>query len=396
VGSGFDLTRALKELEALRDMLNDDKIAREVVAPALLLIQAEKLGVNENNAEILRRGGLRRNRRRRARVCGDEESRLDQRRAGNRPALGGRHRGARHKAKVEEVGGVPRVVASGGDAARLAGLYFRYGAPLLEGDDRLKNHKLAEAVKLGAEEALNVSWEGLRRRTEGGLVAADLTISDGDTKIKYNVYLWEELFLQFQSTDRSRVELAARLLRRAGIGAEVKKRKDRDVWYIRVTTDRLAAGRKELRKAIAEIVETARGKNGWVDAGKAEGWLEKLERGLTLMEGWPKYKVELARSGALVVKFGSTNRDSIQREAQRLRDMGLEEGSPLLGEDAGGREGGLRIDLKRGLGIRRTALRIRQGNSKGAGGAFVEYILREGRGGWQRGLRKGQKDHRGG
>ena len=34
------------ELEALRDRLNDDKIAREVVAPALLLIQAEKLGVD--------------------------------------------------------------------------------------------------------------------------------------------------------------------------------------------------------------------------------------------------------------------------------------------------------------------------------------------------------------
>jgi hypothetical protein len=47
VGSGFDLTRALKELEALRYMLNDDKVAREVVAPALLLIQAERLGVNE-------------------------------------------------------------------------------------------------------------------------------------------------------------------------------------------------------------------------------------------------------------------------------------------------------------------------------------------------------------
>jgi hypothetical protein len=35
------------ELEALRDRLNDDKVAREVVAPALLLIQAEKLCVNE-------------------------------------------------------------------------------------------------------------------------------------------------------------------------------------------------------------------------------------------------------------------------------------------------------------------------------------------------------------
>jgi hypothetical protein len=36
-----------RRLNALRDQLNDDKIAREAVAPALLLIQAEKLGVNE-------------------------------------------------------------------------------------------------------------------------------------------------------------------------------------------------------------------------------------------------------------------------------------------------------------------------------------------------------------
>jgi hypothetical protein len=35
------------ELEALRNKLNDDKVAREAVAPALLLIQAERLGVNE-------------------------------------------------------------------------------------------------------------------------------------------------------------------------------------------------------------------------------------------------------------------------------------------------------------------------------------------------------------
>jgi hypothetical protein len=35
------------ELNALRDRLNDDKIARKAIAPALLLIQAERLGVNE-------------------------------------------------------------------------------------------------------------------------------------------------------------------------------------------------------------------------------------------------------------------------------------------------------------------------------------------------------------
>ncbi len=47
MGSGFDLTRALEELRGLKSRLDDDKVAREVVAPALLLIQAERLGVNE-------------------------------------------------------------------------------------------------------------------------------------------------------------------------------------------------------------------------------------------------------------------------------------------------------------------------------------------------------------
>ncbi len=372
VGSGFDLTRALEELERLKSRLDDDKTARKVVAPALLLIQAEKLGVNEETLRYFAAviSGA---------VGGDgyvsAAMRVVVLTSGEREiALLWGAVFAAHgiKAKVEEVGGVPRVVASSGDAARLAGLYFRYGAPLLEGDDRLKNHKLAEAVKLGAEEALNVSWEGLRRRTKGGLVAADLTISEGDTKIKYNVYLWEELFLQFQSTDRSRVELAARLLRRAGIGAVVKKRKDRDVWYIRVTTDRLAAGRKELREAIAEIVKTARS-NGWVDAGKAEGWLEKLERGRVLMEGWPKYKVELARSGVLVVKFGSTNPDSI--EAQRLREMGLEERSHFSVKTPEGGKAGYVSILKEGLAHAAWLSVYGSGERQGLEAAFVKYIL---------------------
>jgi hypothetical protein len=363
------------ELEALWDRLNDDKVAREVVAPALLLIQAEKQGVNETTLRYFAAVAS-------GAIDGDGHVSAAMRVVGltsgkREIALLWVAVFAAHgiKAKVEEVRGVPRVVASGGDAARLAGLYFRYGAPLLEEDDRLKNHKLAEAVELGAEEALNVSWEGLRRRTEDGPVAADLTISDGDTKIKYNVYLWEELFLQFQSTNRSRVELAARLLRRAGIGAVVKKRKDRDVWYIRVTTDRLAAGRKELREAIAEIVKTARGK-GWVDAGKAEGWLEKLERGLTLMEGWPKYKVELARSSALVVKFGSTNPDSIQREAQRLRAMGLKRGVHFSVKMPKGGKAGYVSILKEGLAHAAWLSVHGKGKQQELAARFVKLILR--------------------
>jgi hypothetical protein len=87
----------------------------------------------------------------------------------------------------------------------------------------------------------------------------------------------------------------------------------------------LAAGREELRKALAEVVREAVTR-GWVYAGKAEGWLEKLERGRVLKEGWPKYLVRLSSSGSLEVRFGSTSPDSIKQAAQQLREMGLEEG----------------------------------------------------------------------
>jgi hypothetical protein len=63
-----------------------------------------------------------------------------------------------------------------------------------------------------------------------------------------------------------------------------------------------------------------------VDEKKAEGWLEKLEKGRVLKEGWPRYYVGLSGGGALEVRYHSTNPDSIEREAHRLRDMGLEEG----------------------------------------------------------------------
>jgi Fe2+ transport system protein FeoA len=202
-------------------------------------------------------------------------------------------------------------------------------------------------VELGAEE-LDIRWEGLRRRAEGGLVAADLIISVGGAAVKYNVYLRNNtIVLEFRSTNQSRVELATRLLRMAGVSAEITKVDDRDIWYVFAYTDKLAAGREELRKTIAEIVRKAVEK-GWMDAGKAGGWLEKLEKSLTLKEGWPKYHVGLDK-GALVVRFASTDRNSIEQEAQRLREMGLEEGKHFtvkMSEE--GREGYVLI-LREGL-----------------------------------------------
>jgi hypothetical protein len=364
------------ELEALRNKLNNDKIAREVVAPALLLIQAEKLGVNEETLKYFAAVIS-------STIGGDGYVSAARREVGlssGEPAVALLWAAVLAaysvKTKVEKVGSAFRVVASDDDAIKLAGLYFRYGSPLLEEDERIINHKLAEAVKLGAE-GLNIRWEGLRRRTEKGYVAADLIISEEDVEIKYNVYLWEKISLEFLSTDRSRAELAARLLRLAGVGAEVKKKEDgkRDVWRVEVSTDVLAAGREELREAITEIVRKAV-ENGWVDAGTAERWLEKLVSGRVLMEGWPEYYVGLVRSGALMVRYHSTDPDSIARETQRFREMGLEEGVHFTVKmPEGGKAGYVRI-LREGL-ERAAWLSVHgEGERQELAAKFVNYILR--------------------
>jgi hypothetical protein len=333
------------ELEKLRNKLDDDKIAREVVGPALLLIQAERLGVNEETLKYFGAvisgaidgdGSVSAALKRVELVSGEREVALLW--AAVLAAHG-------IKAEVKDIVRGFVAVASGGDAARLAGLYFLFGPPLLEGDDRLKNHKLAEAVKLGAE-GLDIRWEGLRR-TEKGYVAADLTISVGGIAVKYNVYLSDKIELHFKSTDRSRVELAAQLLKLAGVNAEVKKvGGKRDVWRVEATTDMLAAGREELRKALAKVVETARKSVG---EEKAKRWLKKLEKGRVLMEGWPKFEVRLTNSGGMVVKFSSPNPNSIEQVVQRLREMGLKEDRHFTVKMPKGEERGYVSVLKEGL-----------------------------------------------
>jgi 23S rRNA pseudoU1915 N3-methylase RlmH len=207
------------------------------------------------------------------------------------------------------------------------------------------------------------------RLTEKDHVAADLIISVGGVAVKYNVYLRDKIELEFQSTDRSRVELAARLLRLVGVSTEVSKVGNRDEWRVEATTDMLAAGREELRDALAEFVR-ATVKN----EKKAERWLKKLESGVALKEGWPKYEVRLTE-GALVVRFKSTDPHSIEREKQRLENMGLEEGKHFtvkMPEE--GRYGYVRI-LREGLAyIARLSVRGEKEQREQAE-EFVKYIL---------------------
>jgi uncharacterized protein YkuJ len=172
------------------------------------------------------------------------------------------------------------------------------------------------------------------RQTKSG-AAADLIISEGGVAVKYYVYLREDaILLRFESADRSRVELAASLLKLAGVSAEVKKVGGRDKWRVEITTDMLAAGRKELRDAVRKVVEEAL-KKGWVDEKKARRWLEKLEKGMAVWEG-KKFMVRLVE-GALVVSFRSTSRESVEEVVREFKAMGLVEGVHFTVRWSGGR-----------------------------------------------------------
>ena len=264
--------------------------------------------------------------------------------------------------------GVYQIDAYGENAVRFKRL-LAVSAPSASGEYLSpKFDEFVEAVKVEVR-------PGGVKLTDEGYVAADLTISEAGITVKYNVYLRDNaIVLQFASTDRSRVELAAILLRHAGVSAEVRKEGGRDVWYVHASTDMLAAGRKELRDALAKIVKVAHD-NGWVDADKAERWLKKLEEGLTLREGWPKYEMGLTSSGGLVVRFSSTNPDNIEREAQRFREMGLEEGRHFsVKMPAGGKAGYVRI-LKEGLAYAARLSARGEGEQRDLAAEFVKYIL---------------------
>ncbi len=262
------------------------------------------------------------------------------------------------------------IAATGEDAARFKRL-LAVSAPSAGGG--YLSPKFEEFVK----EARVEVRPGNIRLTKKGRVATDLTISEAGIAVKYNVYLRDEIELKSISTDRSRAELAARLLKLAGVSAEVRKEGGRDVWYVYAYTDKLVAGREELRKAIVEIVETALAR-GWVDEKKAERWLDKLERRRMLREGWPKYLVKL-KDGALMVRFGSTNPDSIEREAQRLREVGLvgsRHFTVKMPEE--GRYGYVSI-LKEGLGHAAWLSVHGSDKQRRLAAEFVEYVLRRAR-----------------
>jgi hypothetical protein len=99
------------------------------------------------------------------------------------------------------------------------------------------------------------------------------------------------------------------LLKELGVDARVYHKK---VWNIFASLRRLAGADRTLKEAVIEAVKAA-AERGWIDAKKAQRWVARIERVHT-------YSV-----GEKLAVY-SKHPEVLEREAQRLREMGLVEG----------------------------------------------------------------------
>jgi hypothetical protein len=162
--------------------------------------------------------------------------------------------------------------------------------------------------------------------------------------VRLRLYMRQTLVLAKYTKSRGSAEAAAEALRAAGVAAEAREGAG-GFWRVAASVGRLAAASAELREAVAKAVREAAGA-GLVPGARARRWLEALERGRTPPRG---YGLTLSRSGALMVRYISTNPDSIEREARRLREMELVEGLHFTVKMPEGGKAGYVSVLKEGL-----------------------------------------------
>jgi hypothetical protein len=193
--------------------------------------------------------------------------------------------------------------------------------------------------------------------------SASLTIGG----INMRLYMRGTLTLVRQTRGRRSAEAAAKALRALGVPAEARRGAG-GVWHVVATTNRLAEAAPELREAVARAVKMAV-EAGYVPERRARRWLEKLEGGRAA----GRYSVTPTKKGALMIRYMTTNAEGLEREAQRLREMGLVEGFHfVLKPPEGGRPGYVYV---RREGLRRTAAMAARGNPTAA--ELLEQILQK-------------------
>jgi hypothetical protein len=182
--------------------------------------------------------------------------------------------------------------------------------------------------------------------------------------VRFRLYMQDTLVLVKHVKTQKTAEAAAEVLKAVGIEAEAKASPS-GVWRVEVPIGRLASAALELRRAVAKAVREA-AEAGLVPEERARRWLNVLE-GVRR----PLYGITLTKKKGIMVRYFTTNPHNLEREAQRLRDMGLVEGLHFaVKTPEGGRAGYISI-LKEGL-IYAAWLSTRGGPAA----EFVEHILK--------------------
>ncbi|MCU7787978.1 PaRep2b protein [Pyrobaculum sp. 3827-6] len=163
--------------------------------------------------------------------------------------------------------------------------------------------------------------------------------------------------LRFDTTDRAEAERRAAVLRAVGVKAEVFKRhhksRNRDEWYIAVTTNALAAEsvHEAVRKAVAEFLERCR-EAGVLGEETYSRLVKKLEKGVPEW-GNVRFSVALKKDGIVEVIHEPSDPQSFERVVNFLRDLGMRDGCEgewcfvhfTAREPEGGRPGYVRITV---------------------------------------------------
>jgi hypothetical protein len=196
------------------------------------------------------------------------------------------------------------------------------------------------------------------RRTSRGYVVADLVVLSGVEVVKFHLHMRREVLLRFNTTNRSRAELAVRLLKEAGVSARVHHRK---VWYVFASIRRLASAKEPLKEAVVASIKYA-AERGWIDEKKAQRWIAKIA-------GLPTYNIDK-------MAVYSKRPEVLEREVQRLREVGLAEKKHFtVRRPEGGRNGYVKI-LREGLAHIAWLSAHGSGRQRELAGVLLEHILR--------------------
>jgi len=243
-----------------------------------------------------------------------------------------------------------RVEVSGGrNAAALAAVMPAVGLnPKAEKAVDMFREWAESREKKGEAVKVDVKLEAVEKT--GKLAKAVVAVKAGPWEAKYDVYLkGKEVELYFNSTDVERVYQMAHVLKLLGVKAEPKavehRSRGRRRWLISASTDALASKTvlPAFREVLARAVEEA-ARRGWIKGDTAERWAEKLRAGVTIAEDKPKFRIQITSKGGLGIVYETTNAENLDRYAEELKGLGLEEGAHFTTKPPeGGKLGALYI-----------------------------------------------------